>query len=380
MKFVSTGSGGGILVSDEFMECSPKLAVQVHFLLKSTADVRNLVEVIWYTAGQVEISDTDIYDNSTTNPTSWAQRGSTVTPPSTAFYMKIRIYGCHSSDSTPGTARFDNVQVRLVNTSSVVANSFDPPPLTLYISGFVPTQAADSTHDLSFSSGMCRNSDNTAWCLPTWTTLIKQIDAAFAEGTNQGGMATGSVANSTAYYYNLIRKNSDETVFDICIDVSASHANTPSGWTFMRELHREFTDGSALLRPQTYLEISGGGIRSKLGTVLTGFTDSNPGTNLVTKTLPVPPGTEVMGTLSLIDATPASATYMVFSEVGSTATEPDVNNYTTFVGGVAGDIYRQCEIQRYVDASRNIEYELSQSTADHSVWFQIFSWKNHRKT
>lgn len=249
-----------------------------------------------------------------------------------------------------------------------------------YITGFVPTQAADAVHDLTFSAGACRNAADTISCKPTWSTLTKQIDASFAEGTNQGGMATGSVANSTAYYYNLIRKDSDTTVFDICIDVSSSHANTPSGWTFMREIHREFTDGSAQLRAQTYLETAGGGIRSKLGTPLTAFTDTNPGTNLVTKTLAVSPGTEVMGTLTIIDATPASATYMVFSEVGSTATEPDVTNYTTYVGGVAGDIYRQCEIQRYVDSSRNIEYELSQSTADHTVTFQIFSWKNHRRT
>jgi hypothetical protein len=29
--------------------------------------------------------------------------------------MKVRIYGCHSSDSTAGTARFDNVEVKLVD-------------------------------------------------------------------------------------------------------------------------------------------------------------------------------------------------------------------------------------------------------------------------
>lgn len=111
MSFTSTGSGGGFIVSDEFMACSPGRDVKISFLLKSTAAVRNLVEVIWYTSGQVEISDTDIYDNATTNPTSWAVRGGIATPPSTARYMKLRIYGCHSSDATPGTARYDDVNV-----------------------------------------------------------------------------------------------------------------------------------------------------------------------------------------------------------------------------------------------------------------------------
>lgn len=251
-----------------------------------------------------------------------------------------------------------------------------------YISGFVPTLGADTDHDLSFSAGQCRNASDTINCKPTWTTLIKQIDAAFAEGTNQGGMATGSVATSTAYYYNLIRKNSDTTVFDICIDVSASNANTPSGWTFMREIHREFTDGSANLQQQTYREISGGGIRSWLKTVVQSFSDSNPGTDLVTKTLAVPPSTQVHGTLYVTDTTTASATEIVFQEVGSAATEPaaTIATLVVFTDGGGGTSGACSEVSRYVDASRNVEYELDQSTAGHDVSFFILGWTNHRRT
>jgi hypothetical protein len=119
MKFTSTGSGGGVIISDEFMPCSPLVDVFVSWAMKSTADVRNLIELIWYTAGQVEISDTDIYDNSTTNPTDWEYRSAVAAPPSTARYFKIRIYGCHSSDSTAGTVRFDDFVI-LTNSASGV--------------------------------------------------------------------------------------------------------------------------------------------------------------------------------------------------------------------------------------------------------------------
>lgn len=266
-----------------------------------------------------------------------------------------------------------------VTPDAAEVNQLDGFGLKGYITGFVPTADSDADHDLTFSSGACRNALDTISCKPTWTTLTKQIDAVWAEGDDAGGMATGSVATSTAYYYNLIRKNADTTIFDICIDVSASNANTPSGWTFMREIHKEFTDGSANLRPQTYIEMAGGGIRSKLKTVLTAFTDNDPGVGLVTKTIPCPPSVEVRGSVVMIDSTPAAATYMVFSEVGSASTEPDVNNYTLFVGGTATTQYALDEIERFTDASRNLEYELSSSTADHSIWFQVFSWKNHRR-
>lgn len=144
MKFTSTGSGGGFIVNDAFMECSPGRLVKVSFLLKSTADVRNLVELIWYTSGQVEISDTDIYDNATTNPTSWQVRGGFAMPPATARYMKIRIYGCHSSDATAGTARFDDVNVyqQVVAPSSAFVCGSDT---YLNINGFTtPIFAADA--------------------------------------------------------------------------------------------------------------------------------------------------------------------------------------------------------------------------------------------
>lgn len=266
-----------------------------------------------------------------------------------------------------------------VTPDATAFNQLDGFGLKGYITGFVPTAGADADHDLSFSAGACRNSADTISCKPAWTTLVKQIDAAWAEGTNQGGMATGTVAADTAYYYNLIRKDSDTTVFDIVADVSASNANTPAGWTFMREVHKEFTDGSANLRVQTYKEMTGGGIRSKFGTPLTAFTDTNPGTDLVTKTMPCPPGVEMRGTLVIIDATVAGASYIIFTEVGSTATEPDANNYTLFVGGISTEEYAIVELERFTDASRNIEYELSFSAADFSVWFQIFSWINHRR-
>lgn len=247
-----------------------------------------------------------------------------------------------------------------------------------YISGFVPTPGADTDHDLSFSYGTCRNAADTVWCKPTWTTLVKQIDAAFAEGTNQGGMATGSVANSTAYYYNLIRKNSDTTVFDICIDVSSSNANTPSGWTFMREIHREFTDGSANLRSQSYREISGGGIRCKLNTIVREFQDTNPGADLVTKTLSCPPGVEVDAYVILADGSPASATELLITEVGSAATEPGATIANLALDGT--DLSESRGLQIYTDSSRNIEYELDQSTADHVVTMYLYGWTNHRRT
>lgn len=112
IKFVSTGTGGGYVTSTDTFAVSPSVGYSLGFAIKSTADVRNVVEVLWYqddgSASAVSASTT-AYDNSTTNPTSWTEQWAEVLSPSDAAFAAIRLTGCHSSDATSGTARFDAV-------------------------------------------------------------------------------------------------------------------------------------------------------------------------------------------------------------------------------------------------------------------------------
>ena len=111
IKFTSAGSGGGYITQSAFSQVSNSRNYQVRFSLKSSvADVRNLVQVKWYDADQVFISNTTVYDNSTTNPTSFASRQLIVTAPSTAAFAKLELYGCHSSDATTGSTWYDDVE------------------------------------------------------------------------------------------------------------------------------------------------------------------------------------------------------------------------------------------------------------------------------
>jgi len=110
LKFVSTGNGGGYATSDYF-EVEEAKANNIDWNMKSSvADVRNVVDMLWYTSAKTLISTTNLYDDSTTNVTSWSAKSSQATPPSTARYAQIRIYGCHSSDSTSGTTWYDNIE------------------------------------------------------------------------------------------------------------------------------------------------------------------------------------------------------------------------------------------------------------------------------
>ena len=112
MKFISTGSGGGYITTSSYVEVSPNEPLSFGFSIKSTVvDIRNVVQVLWYTETKVASStaSTDVYDDSTTNPTSWTLKRYRVTPPSDAYYCKVRIYGAHSSDATTGSVWYDNI-------------------------------------------------------------------------------------------------------------------------------------------------------------------------------------------------------------------------------------------------------------------------------
>lgn len=108
LKFTSVGDGGGYATFDYFEVQGDKEIFTTWAMRSSVATVRNVVDIIWYTAAKTAISTTNIYDDSTTNPTSWTEKTGSGVAPSTARYAQVRLYGCHSSDATSGSTWFDD--------------------------------------------------------------------------------------------------------------------------------------------------------------------------------------------------------------------------------------------------------------------------------
>jgi hypothetical protein len=117
LKFTSTGTGGGYATSDYFEAQEAKDLTFQWIIKSSVADVRNVVDVLWYTSAKTLISTTNIYDDSTTNPTTFTEFTQVATPPSTTRYAQVRVYGCHSSDATNGSTWFDGlIAISLIGT------------------------------------------------------------------------------------------------------------------------------------------------------------------------------------------------------------------------------------------------------------------------
>lgn len=108
--------------------------------------------------------------------------------------------------------------------------------------------ATDAAKDIDIAAGVARD-DGDAAGMTLSATLVKQIDASWAVGTNQGGLdGTESVAGTpdadTWYHVWLIRR-SDTGVVDALFSESATAPTMPANYDRKRRIGAVLTDGTA---------------------------------------------------------------------------------------------------------------------------------------
>lgn len=94
--------------------------------------------------------------------------------------------------------------------------------------------AADATNDIDIAAGQCASADVDPVLMILASALTKRLDAAWAVGNNNGGLDTGSVANTT-YHVWLIRRP-DTGVVDALFSASATSPTMPANYTQKRYL------------------------------------------------------------------------------------------------------------------------------------------------
>jgi hypothetical protein len=102
----------------------------------------------------------------------------------------------------------------------------------------------DSDHDIDFTAGNFDFDDQSGQA--TLSAITKQIDAAWAEGTNAGGLDTGTVAADTFYYLFAIYNPTTQTS-DALFSISSTSPTLPSGYTKKKFLKKVRTDTSGNL-------------------------------------------------------------------------------------------------------------------------------------
>ena len=114
-----------------------------------------------------------------------------------------------------------------------------------YLSGFgLANNGTNAVNYVDISVGECRDNTHSA-DIRLGSALTKRMDSPWVAGTNQGGMDTGSVANSTWYHVFAIL-NPTSGVVDALFSLSLASPTLPSGYTYKRRIGSIWRNASGI--------------------------------------------------------------------------------------------------------------------------------------
>lgn len=390
LKFTSLGNGGGQADTDSFFAVSPGRQYEVSFALKcSVADIRNIVQVRYFDEDQSFLSNSSVYDEDTSNPTSWTLKSFSDTPPSNARFAKLRILGADQSDATAGEAKFDNVvfgrtDTRFPNVNADVTatdEELNATPVLLFgfpgfIDGLITSNnGTDSDHDIDITTGVCsmRDSSGGRKMFELTSSLTKQIDANWAEGSDAGGFPSGLTLSSNTWYRVFVIGKDDGSV-DAGFDTDSGASNLltdASSYSWLRRIGWVRTDGS-----NNITAFSQDGDEFLWNTPVNDIDNSNPGTSAVLAALMVPGETRALTTFSADDITFGGRTDIIITSPDQSDTAPSIDLFDLQLRE-SSDEPSVHKIVR-TNSSSQIRYRFSSSTADHTFKANTFGWVDNR--
>lgn len=277
----------------------------------------------------------------------------------------------YPSPTTQGELQYSSLFKYLRAGNGSTTDSYLPGPAPGALYGMGIANGTDATNDIDFAVGQCADSTNTFY-LALASGLTKQLDAAWAVGTNQGGLFSGAIANTT--YYPFIIMRPDTGVVDAGFDTSLTAANRPVAYTYYRRVGAAIRSGGAILG------FAQNGNRFDLNSPV-GINTVNPGTSAVLQAITVPSGIKVLAHINvgLLDSSPNSVRYMLVSNPATTNTAASFTAFTLAAwDGAANGDFNATAVDVYTDTSARVRYRLSFSDANVNVALISMGWSDTR--
>ncbi len=191
--------------------------------------------------------------------------------------------------------------------------------------------AGDATNDIDIATGYATDSTFAA-SMNLASALTKRLDASWTVGTNQGGLDTGSIADTT-YHVHLIQR-SDTGVVDVLFSASPTAPTMPTNYDRKRRIG-SFVRLSGVIKPF----IQDGDLFMWSDGPVLDVNVTDVGASAITRTLTVPTGIRVLifGTVRIASTTNAEAIYL--SDLSMPDIAPTLTGIFTFqqaAGGTAG--------------------------------------------
>ncbi len=104
---------------------------------------------------------------------------------------------------------------------------------------------SDATNDIDIAVGECASDDTIPWLMTLSSSLTKRLDAAWAVGSGNGGLDTGSITNGT--YHVFLIQRSDTGVVDALFSNSVTAPIMPANYDRKRRIGSIIRNGGTIL-------------------------------------------------------------------------------------------------------------------------------------
>jgi hypothetical protein len=267
------------------------------------------------------------------------------------------------------------------NGSVVMARSAAPvgvadvTPFSGHINGLTyANNGSDATNDIDIAAGGCMDATNAYWI--QLSALTKRLDASWAVGTNQGGLDTGSIANTDYYIWAIAR--SDTGVTDVLFSTSSTAPTMPTNYDFKRLIGWFKRASAAVVAFKTY-ETAGGGLEFLWSVPRSDVNLTNTlTTSRRTDALSVPLNFSVVANImaSAYDAGSQGFVLIYCPDMADTTpTSPLASTGISNIGWTPASAVGQGEMKIRTDATGNIAARSTVATTDnYNVVTVGFQW------
>jgi len=255
---------------------------------------------------------------------------------------------------------------------AIVAYGEDLDPVDGQLFGLTLSTAGAST---TFSVATGWAADSTAVNILRLYAAVAKTTSAWAVGTGNGGLDTGSIAASTWYHTHII-KRLDTGVTDVLVSLSATSPTMPTNYTLFRRIGSMKTNGSSqwtLFQQSSDTFLWDVPIQDVAAT--------NPGTAAVTRTLTVPTGVVVEAIYSVADQAVTSNHFVLMSPLSLTDQTPSssIFSYSAQAGGTGITSFTAGgQFRTLTNASAQIRSRASASGASDTFTISTTGWIDTR--
>lgn len=246
-----------------------------------------------------------------------------------------------------------------------------------YLTGLgMANNGADATNDIDISAGCACDSTNVA-IMKLTSAITKQLDAAWAVGTNAGGRMSAAAIANTTYHVWLIQR-SDTGVVDVGFDVSPTTPTMPTNYDRKRRIGSIIRSGGTIL---AFVQDGNDFVLSSPAVDVNAV--ANPGTAAVTRTLTVPTGIRVKANLSVGALYALDGTNQGIAVLLSDLAIPDIaaatNNCQVAITSQSGNnMLAKSTAQIYTSTSATIRSRVSVSNANFFLTITTYGWTDTR--